>query len=476
MALSPQRAILGLSILLVPLAWAPAAAAVDYPEARHLLSRTGFGATPVEIERLGALNYDTAVRRLLDGTRTEPLTPAPAWVDTPPPDPMRIRAMSETERKAFQRARREEAVDLKAWWYAEMIRTDSPLTERMTLFWHNHFTSSIQKVKSPTLLYRQNLLLRRHALGDFRTLLRAVARDPAMVLYLDNQTNRKGQPNENFARELLELFTLGEGRYREQDIKEAARAFTGWQVDRRSGAFRFAQALHDDGTKTFLGKSGRFHGDDILDILLEQPRVAVHVTEKLWREFVSDTPDAREVQRLAAIFRANRYELRPLMQALLATPQFRAAAGYGGQTKSPTELMVGTVRLFGISVPDTRSFALYGRRLGQDLFDPPNVKGWPGGSAWITSDTLLARAQFLQRVLRGREMKTAPTAPGLMRAAFQRTRGADLRMNYNAYARLSPAQVAATLLPVAPVNPIQDRADIQRLIGELVLDPAYQLK
>jgi len=199
--------------------------------------------------------------------------------------------LSEEQRRARQRQIRDQMIALRAWWYQEMIATDSPLTERMVLFWHGHFTSSIRKVRWPALLYRQNVVLRQHALGNFRDLLHAIARDPAMLIYLDGQTNRSSRPNENFARELLELFTLGLGHYTERDIKKAARAFSGWTVDWRTGTFAFNVRRHDGGVKEFMGRRGSFNGDDIIDILLEQPRTAEHITEKLWREFIGERPE-----------------------------------------------------------------------------------------------------------------------------------------------------------------------------------------
>ena len=363
-------------IILTLLLWAPSAVlGLEFAEARHLLARTSFGGTLADLEALRPLPYEAAVERLLNGVRQQPGTAPPAWVDEPLPR----RTMSEVEQQAFRARMREHGLALKGWWYQEMLSTDAPFTERMTLFWHNHFTSSLQKVRWPALLYQQNLLLRQHAVGNFRTLLHAIAKDPAMLLYLDSQTNRKWVPNENFARELLELFTLGEGHYSEPDIKEAARAFTGWEVEPRTGRFRFNASTHDDALKTFLGRSGAFDGDAILDILLEQPRLAVHLTEKLWRAFISDTPDAAEVQRLAALFRQHDYTLRPLLQALFMSSHFRAASNRGTMIKSPVELMVGTLRLFHVPVRDPEPLVRAGRQLGQDLLDPPNVKGWPGG-------------------------------------------------------------------------------------------------
>jgi uncharacterized protein (DUF1800 family) len=227
-----------------------------------------------------------------------------------------------------------------------MLATRSPLTERMTLFWHNHFVSSQQKVRYTRLMYEQNVLLRRHAVGNFGELLHAVSKDPAMVIYLDSASNRKGKPNENFAREVMELFTLGEGNYSEQDIKEAARAFTGWSVDPDSGEFMFRRPAHDDGVKTVLGRSGNFDGDAVLDILLAQPQTAEFIVSKLWREFVSPAPDAMEVKRIARMFRDNRYNIKVALRALLTADAFYAPQNRAVLIKSPVELIVGTLRQF----------------------------------------------------------------------------------------------------------------------------------
>lgn len=443
--------------LILLLLWPPCwAMGLDLDEARHLLARTSFGATAADLEALRPLSYEAAVERLLSSVRQQPRTPPPAWVDEPQPSRQARQAMSETERQAFQAQQRERGMALKAWWYQEMLSTDSPFTERMTLFWHNHFTSSLQKVRWPALLYRQNLLLRQHAVGNFRAFLHAMVKDPAMLLYLDAQTNRKGAPNENLARELLELFTLGEGHYSEQDIKEAARALTGWEVE-RDGQFRVNTRMHDATLKTFLGRTGLWDGDAIIDILLEQPRVAVHITEKLWRAFVSDTPDAAEVQRLATLFRQQDYALRPLFKALFMSPSFRATAQHGTMLKSPVELLVGTLRLFAVPMQDPERLIRVGRQLGQDVLDPPNVKGWPGGHAWITTSTLLTRQQFVQRVLRAQEVTMS--SQGLL-----------------AEPGLPPERLTKLLLPIAPVQAPPAGARGSALVEHLVLDPAYQLQ
>ena len=448
-----------------------AAFGMSFEEARHLLSRTGFGGTHEQIKALKSMDYNEAVIGILEKTRREPATPPPEWVGEPLMSRRQIKQLGEEERKELRRRWRRRSFELKAWWFREMVQTDSPISEQMTLFWHNHFTSGLRKVKSPRLMYEQNLLLRRYALGNFRQLIHAVAKDPAMLIYLDNVFNQKGKPNENFARELLELFTLGEGRYTEKDIKEAARAFTGWSIDRRSGKFRFIRRRHDFGSKTFMGRTGNFSGDDIIDIVLEQPRTAITITEKLWQSFVSPTPDPQEVGRLADVLRSNDYELKLLMQALLNCRAFRNPQNVGVMIKSPVDLIVGSMRVFQIPMRDGRGVVLASRRLGQDLLDPPNVKGWPGGTRWISSDTLMMRRQILDRFLRGMEMLQAGKTFGASTAMSRPKAGSDLFGE-----NLSAQTVTGVLLPLPPISPPSATAGRQVLISQLVQDPVYQLK
>lgn len=439
---------------------------VSFQDARHLLSRTGFGGNLRDIEQLTAMDRESAVDYLLNRAVRRAATNPPRDVVTSIPPQQGLKEMSPEEKKAFKQERKEEALALKAWWYGELLETPSPLTERMTLFWHNHFTSSVKKVKWPALLYHQNVLLRRHAVGSYRDLLFQIAKDPAMVLYLDTQSNHKDHPNENFARELFELFTLGEGQYSEADIKEAARAFTGWHVAlRHGGAFTFNRHQHDGGVKHVLGKTGAFGGDDVLALLLDQPGCATYVAGKLWREFVSDQPDQREVQRLGAVFRSGGYQIAPLVRALFTSPHFWATENRGTLIKSPVELIVGTIRLFELPIRETEVLAKYGQRLGQDLFDPPNVKGWPGGTRWITSATLLNRWQLLQRGLRGSET-------GHMHAG----RGGGTMHGPAWMVEADIDQVQAVLAPVDPIHPLPESADRWHVIQQLVLDPVYQLK
>lgn len=473
--LSPAVGLLVAGLLL----WLPVPAhALTVEDARHLLARTGFAADPAAIARLLPLSRDAAVAAILAGADRHAITAPPDWVEgwQPPPKPMH--ALDESERRLLRQERREQAIALKAWWYQEMIATPTPLTEVMTLFWHNHFTSGLRKVKAPALLYRQNQLLRRHALGNFATLLRDIARDPAMLIYLDGAKSHREAPNENFARELLELFTLGEGHYTEADIKAAARAFTGWSVDRRTGRFTLRAAWHDSGMKRFLGHDGRFDGDDIIDIVLRHPRTAEHLTAKLWRRFVSDAPPPDAVKRIAEVFRASGYEIKPLMAALLTTPAFWDRDTRGRLIKSPVELMVGIIRQFDVPVDRPVQLVHAGRRLGQDLFDPPSVKGWPGGTAWITTETILQREALLARV-------TGMPPGGDEAMAVQATdrrekRSRELLANWldalpddwrNA------AAVVTLLLPVPPVDAaILDRDASGALVRSLLIDPVFQLK
>lgn len=497
----------GLSVNLWPAPPASATSAMGFDDARHLLARTSFGVTPAEIRAVESIEYSVAVDGLLDNPRREAITPAPAWIGLGPAELRRRQQAAEAERKQADVVRpvQEQGRELKNWWVEEMIATDQPLVERMTLFWHGHFTSSLMKVRYPGSLFRQNALFRREALGNYATLLRSVARDPAMLIYLDGMRSVARQPNENFARELLELFTLGEGRYGEADVQAAARAFTGWSVDRETGQFMERAGQHDDGEKAFLGKTGRFGGDDILTILLAHPRTAETVVEKLWREFVSLKADPGEVRRLAALFRDGGYEIRPLMRALLLSPAFRDPANRGALIKSPVDLIVGTVHVLGLPVPEKTGLVRMLQGLGQTPFDPPNVKGWAGGESWISTYTLLLRQQFLRRMV---EATTVASMEGGMQMASRPNRRADRREQLppgdgstmqmmepprpvegrslrgaGQEARLGPTLAGVdgpllvrTLLPRQPVDGVDANGTAGAVVAAALLDTAYQLK
>jgi uncharacterized protein (DUF1800 family) len=393
---------------------APGASALSAEDARHLLVRTGFGATPAEIAELAPLDRAASVDRLLARMQREPLLPRPAFLAQKWPPYRDVPSMQEEQRQPFIQARRDELQQLKSWWYAEMIATPTPLTERMTLFWHNHFVSGFDGVGyNVHRMWDQNALFRREAGGNFATLLYAMLSDPILLRYLDNQTNRKGRPNENLARELLELFTLGEGNYTEADIKEIARALTGRTIERTTDfGYRFVQGMHDEGGKTFLGAIG-LNGDDVAHVLLAQKRTAQFVTEKLWREFVdTQLPAEAEIERLASVLRGARYEIKPALRALFLSDAFWAPASRGVLIKSPVALIVGVHRDLGLPIVDLAALPVHGRRLGQDLFEPPNVKGWPGGTLWITPASLVARYDVLARLIANRTLVAPRPLPG----------------------------------------------------------------
>ncbi len=487
------------SIAVVCFYCAPAQA-LDMDAARHLLFRTGFGAPPDAIAQLAPLNQKDAVRRLLDGAIVAAQTPVPEFLNRPRPDWSAYYKLQDQKLKdVYNRERDAEIAQLKAWWFTEMIGTPSPLTEHMVLFWHNHFTSSMDKVRAPDLLYRQNILFRRHATGSFRELLHAVAHDPAMIKYLDTIANKLNGPNENFARELLELFTLGEGHYSEREIKEVARAFSGWQIDERTGDYRFNGGSHDYGMLNLFGETGQFNGDKVLDIILEQPAAATFITTKMWREFVSPDPDKAEVARLAEVFRKSDYNIRALLEAMLTSPAFTAAANRGVLIKSPVELMVGAIRTFGIPVADTRPLVDYGRRMRQDIFNPPNVRGWLGGTDWISTYTLLERRDVVARLLNGAVTAGVPPSPAMggapgMGGAMGGGMGGTPTITPvaamvappgpgNAVAWWNskglsgpPQQIEHMLLAVPPVDPVPQSGERRELIEKITFDPAYQVK
>jgi len=299
---------------------------------------------------------------------------------------------AERAKRELRRAEMEAMQSLRAWWIQRMRYAPQPLRENMVLFWHGHFASSIEKVRGAHLLWKQNEMFREHALGSFASLARAVVRDPAMMRYLDVAGSRKGKPNENFARELMELFLLGEGNYSEQDIKEAARAFTGLRVNPDSLDATMAARQHDGGPKTVLGRTGNFGPEDVVGVLLDQPSCARFIAGKLWVYFTGSPLEDPHLDDLAAGFRESGYQTGPLVRRILASEGFHASRGR--QIKSPVQWLVGSAIALEAPLDGSPAQQNALRELGQDLFAPPNVKGWEGGRAWISSTTLLARCNL----------------------------------------------------------------------------------
>lgn len=451
--------------LCIPALAAPAR--LDPGQARHLLVRTGFAPTRAEVDAITGLDAAQAVDRLIGAARAAKPRNAPPAFTGGEPSPMPGRMAAQEDRQAARREQIAQGQELKAWWLREMIESPTPLAERMTLFWHGHFATSQRKVVSSRAMWRQHELLRAHALGRFGPLLHAVAKDPAMLAYLDGANNRRDAPNENFAREVMELFTLGEasqgGGYTEHDIREAARAFTGWSIDRTDFSFRFRPAFHDAGPKTVLGATGAFDGDAVLGVVLAQPAVSRFIASKLWKEFVSPVPESKELDRIAARFRESGLDTSVLLRELLMSDAFWAPANRGSLVKSPVELVVGTVRQLGVPLRDTMPLAAKSAQLGQNLLMPPNVKGWPGYTEWINAATLLERKRFAEQVFR---------------TGFD---AGDWLAGYGAHPDREPspeskAAMEQALLAVPATRPVAMGTVGTQYVKAVAMDPAYQLK
>ncbi len=400
----------------------------NYQAAAHLLERGGFGATPEEIERIAAMTPEAAISWLVDYSESPDTAPAydasPIWDPGMDPFPksraeavrrardtgssMGVSILPEGESRRLQpvvnkffyglRSNAVETQRLATWWGERMLVSQRPLEEKMTLFWHGHFATGNNKVRDARMVYQQNEMLRTHATGNFKDLLLGILRDPAMLVYLDNGENVKGHPNENFGRELLELFTLGVGNYTEQDIREGSRAFTGWTNDVLE--FKFDAAQHDFDSKTFLGQTGPFDGEDIIGIILQQSAAAEFVVAKLYRFFVRE--EISEVVRkdLAVTFRDAGYELKPLLRRIFLSRDFYSSESYATQVKGPVHLVVSTYKKLGlVELPTIPDFNRLTANLGQTLFNPPNVAGWAGGRTWVTPATLLQRGNLFRSVL-----------------------------------------------------------------------------
>jgi uncharacterized protein (DUF1800 family) len=349
----------------------------------HLLRRAGFGATEAELAQYASLGFDGALDKLLN----------PEQVDDSATDQLLDPLTTDLgDPKKIEPAR--------FWWLNRMLYTRRPLQEKMTLFWHDHFATANSKVANSVLMLQQIQLFRDYGLGDFEALLQKVTRDPAMLIWLDNRQNRKGAPNENYAREVQELFTVGIGNYSEQDIHEAARAFTGHTLDKTLN-YTFNKGQHDTGDKTFQGQTGNFDADDILAILVRNPATARFITTKLFTFFVYDNPDSSTIDRLASTFVNTNFDMRSVLRDLFSGPEFLSPRAFHAQVKPPVDLVVGALKSLNVQNvgPDATQVL---RRMGQDLLNPPDVSGWRGGAGWINSTTLFERFNFGNRLAMAR--------------------------------------------------------------------------
>jgi uncharacterized protein (DUF1800 family) len=447
-----------------PSAWVDDLSPIAAPDwtadrAAHLIERAGFGATPEEIGRLAAMTPQQAVDQLvdydaIDNRGAKPFEESGVWDRGMDPFPSsraeavriareRGEALGVTVLPAGSQRRLQPVVDkffyglransietqrLVVWWSNRMLTTNRPLEEKLTLFWHGHFATGDAKVRDYRMMLRQNQMLRAHASGGLRDLLVGILEDPAMLVYLDNGENVKQHPNENFGRELLELFTMGVSQYTERDVREAARAFTGWTNDVL--AFRFDADRHDFGDKAFLGRTGAFNGEDIIDTILAQPVTAEFVAARIYRYFVREEISASVKADLGRSFRSSGYQIKPLLKRVFLSKDFYSSPSVATQIKSPVVLVVSTYKKMGLrELPTVPDFGRLTGALGQALFDPPNVAGWAGGRTWITPATLLQRGNLFRDVLFP-EIRSFRAPDRLMPATYARV-GENLAKGMN---------------------------------------------
>jgi len=365
---------------------------------KHLHWRAGFGLSPAEWQEQQHWSVPKAVDALFrEAKRAHPLSM--------PRDAMAMTRLNRMEKEAIVemlKQERRKVADQNTDWIKRMASpTESALLERMSLFWHGHFAC---KPRMGKLAVQQLNTIRAHALGNFRDLVIGIAKDPGMIRYLNNQQNRKDSPNENFARELMELFTIGRGNYTENDIKEAARAFTGWSST-FGGDYIFRQRLHDYGRKTFFGKTGNFNGEDIIDIILEKRETADFITRKIYRYFVNTNVNEAIVRDLSDQFYRSNYDIGKLMRSIFESDWFYDPKNVGAKIKSPVELVAGMMRSLEVRLENDLSLVFVQRILGQTLFNPPNVAGWPGGKSWIDNSTLMVRLNLAMSMINSTEVE-----------------------------------------------------------------------
>jgi uncharacterized protein (DUF1800 family) len=359
----------------------------------HLLRRAGFGSTEGELSTYAALGFQGALDRLLNYDLVD---------DSAVEQQV---ANMQIDRRNVELARLS--------WMTRMLYTQRPLQEKMVLFWHTHFATASSKVRGADIMLQQIQLFRNNALTNFESLLQQVTRDPAMLIWLDNNQNRKGRPNENYAREVMELFTLGIGNYTDNDVKEAARAFTGY-TSNRAGQFVFNPDQHDDDDKTFLGVTQNWDANDVLATLVRHPATARFLTTKLFRFFVYDNPDPATIDRLADTYTNSGFDIRAVVRDIFSGPEFLSEQAFRGNVKQPVELVIGSLKSLNVQTigPDLPQAT---RRMGQDLLNPPDVSGWKGGDNWISATTLLERFNFADRLATTR----APDQPYFVDVAGQ---------------------------------------------------------
>lgn len=456
----------------------------DLKQVKQLYVRAGFGLRFGDLKKAEHTSVKKAVKHLFKTSeKSEDISIVQGNLDYM----MAMKADADAKKMILQQQRQQEK-ELNLAWINRMITTDGVLREKMTLFWNNHFAC-----RTNNAFYAQQLnnIQRSNALGNFRDLTIQVSKSPAMLQFLNNQQNHKNHPNENFARELMELFTLGRGNYTEQDVKESARAFTGWGFD-KDGQFVMRQHQHDDGQKTFLGKTGAFAGEDIINIILEQKQTARFICNKLYKYLVNETPDQSHVNAMADVFYSGNYEIKPLLEFVFTSDWFYDDRNIGNLIKSPIELIVGLSRQFYITYLRPEALLEFQRTLGQVLLNPPNVAGWPGGRNWIDSSSLMYRLKIPSLVLDGGLIDFAGKADPEDEAYLATVRNRQSAVNTRVQTQvdwdkflkdipghLSNTETAQFLLEPQLNSTIQNTVsastDIKTMAIELVSTPEYQL-
>ena len=446
-----------------------AASAFGPSQARRLMWRAGFGGTPAQAQVLAEWGPEQSVDTLLN-VEEALVYPAPKADDFDGSimggdvraqrraEAQARRAQDEDELARLRRQREErerndrrQIREMQRWWLTRMIETSRPFEEKMALFWHGHFATSYRTIENSYHMFLQNEMFRRQAAGSYAQLLDAIIRDPAMLAYLDNNDSRKEKPNENLARELMELFSLGEGNYSEKDIKEGARSLTGYTFEGNEFAFRAER--HDDGVKSILGRTGRLKGEDFVVAILARPACSEFIAFKLYRFFIGDLPPTGSpmrqpvisyIRNMAATLRSGKYALRPMLRKMLLSEHFYDTARAPARVKSPAELVVGAMRSLRTPARDLNVLTDAMDLMGQNLFFPPSVKGWDGGRSWINTSTLFVRMNIANFLLTGR----LPRGYDAM-AGEERYDAAPILEGVNSRTRKDPDLLAAHILDCA---------------------------
>jgi uncharacterized protein (DUF1800 family) len=454
---------------------------------KHLYARAGFGIRFEDLHDKQNWSIKKSVRKLFKASeKTEPLTAVTENIDL---RPRNYNTMTDEEKRMLNQDRNKQEKALNDGWVKQLGTTDAQLREKMTLFWHNHFSCNVGNS-----YYQQELnnIQRANALGNFKTMLFQVSQTPAMLQFLNNQQNQKNHPNENFARELMELFTLGRGHYTEQDVKESARSFTGWAYNGKDGTYRFNNYAHDTGIKTFLGQTANFCGEDILNIITQNKQTATYICTKLYRYLVNEVPDDEHIAQMADVFYKENYEITPLLKFVFLSDWFYDDKNIGNLVKSPVEFLVGLNRQFYINYQNPDVLMQFQRTLGQVLFRPPNVAGWPGGRTWIDSSSLMYRMKIPSTILNAGLIDFTGKATPEDEAYLASQRKQQLNVikrvqatsDWNKFLKDIPAkttheEIARFMLEPnlnkTIIDEVDQPGDLKQIVIQIVSTPEYQL-